>query len=88
MPDWVVDYVLLHELTHLLEAGHTKSFWQLVDRYPRAERAKGYLEGAAAAMHLAVPGDDVVDDVVEERSAGGGPAGAETAPTEVDQLTQ
>lgn len=48
MPAWVVDYVLLHELAHLLEPGHNARFWRMVDRYPRAERAKGYLEGVAA----------------------------------------
>ncbi|HET7682234.1 MAG TPA: SprT-like domain-containing protein [Marmoricola sp.] len=52
MPAWVVDYVLLHELAHLLEPGHNKRFWHWVDRYPRAERAKGYLEGVAAAAEL------------------------------------
>ena len=35
MPSWVVDYVLVHELAHLLEAGHGPAFWELVDRYPR-----------------------------------------------------
>ena len=49
MPGWVVDYVLLHELAHLLEAGHTATFWRLVERYPRAERARGFLEGVALA---------------------------------------
>lgn len=52
MPAWVVDYVLLHELTHLLEPGHGPSFWKLVNRYPRTERARGYLEGVAATAGL------------------------------------
>ena len=52
MPGWVVDYVLLHELAHLLEPGHNDRFWALVDQYPRAERAKGYLEGVAQAASL------------------------------------
>jgi predicted metal-dependent hydrolase len=52
MPPWVVDYVLLHELAHLLEPGHNARFWQWVDQYPRAERAKGYLEGIASATLL------------------------------------
>lgn len=50
MPSWVVDYVLLHELAHLIEPGHDARFWALVDRFPRAERAKGYLEGVEAAI--------------------------------------
>jgi len=55
MPAWVVDYVLVHELAHLLEAGHTPAFWAWVDRYPRAEKAKGYLEGYSAAARLEPP---------------------------------
>ena len=42
-PDWVVDYVIVHELAHLRVAGHNAEFWALVDRYPKAERAKGFL---------------------------------------------
>src|SRR5215212_11852319 len=45
MPAYVVDYVLLHELTHLLVPGHGKAFWSWVDRYEFTERARGYLEG-------------------------------------------
>ena len=52
MPTWVVDYVLLHELAHLLEPNHDARFWGWVDRFPKAERAKGYLEGIAAAANL------------------------------------
>jgi predicted metal-dependent hydrolase len=52
MPGWVLDYVLVHELAHLLVPGHGPDFWELVGRYPRSERARGYLEGVAAAAHL------------------------------------
>ncbi|MEV2238551.1 M48 family metallopeptidase [Micromonospora sp. NPDC049891] len=48
MPDWVIDYVLLHELVHLIVSSHNAQFWALVGRYPKTERARGYLEGVAA----------------------------------------
>ncbi|MGI8778504.1 MAG: M48 metallopeptidase family protein [Acidimicrobiales bacterium] len=42
-PAWVVDYVLIHELAHLVEPRHGPAFWALVHRYRRAERARGFL---------------------------------------------
>jgi predicted metal-dependent hydrolase len=57
MPSWVVDYVLVHELAHLLVPGHGPDFWALVDEFPRTERARGYLEGVSAAAGL-----DLSDD--------------------------
>jgi predicted metal-dependent hydrolase len=42
-PGWVLDYVLIHELAHLVVADHTPEFWAVVARYPLAERARGYL---------------------------------------------
>lgn len=63
MPTWVVDYVLVHELAHLLETGHNDAFWAWVDRYPRAERAKGYLSGWSAAAQLEPPPGESDDEV-------------------------
>jgi predicted metal-dependent hydrolase len=57
-PAWVVDYVLVHELAHLLESGHDEAFWAWVRRYPRTERAMGYLEGLSAAAGLGLVGTD------------------------------
>lgn len=42
-PTWVLDYVIVHELAHLHVPGHGPDFWALVDRYPKSERAIGYL---------------------------------------------
>lgn len=50
MPGHVIDYVLLHELAHLIESAHDDRFWALVDRFPRSERARGFLEGVEAAQ--------------------------------------
>lgn len=43
-PQWVGDYVIVHELAHLIEPLHNKDFWRLVNRYPKAQRARGYLD--------------------------------------------
>lgn len=49
MPEYVVDYVLLHELAHLLVPGHGPAFWAELEGYERLERARGYLEGFDSA---------------------------------------
>jgi hypothetical protein len=43
MPAWVRDYVLVHELAHLVHPDHGADFWRLVAGYKHMERAKGYL---------------------------------------------
>lgn len=62
MPQWVRDYVLVHELAHLIVPGHGPDFWALVQRYPRTERARGYLDGVSAAAQLGLE-DDLAGDV-------------------------
>jgi predicted metal-dependent hydrolase len=60
VPDWVLDYVIVHEMAHLLERGHNKNFWQLVYRYAKAERARGYL------MALQFEEDNNAGEIQEE----------------------
>lgn len=55
MPEYVLDYVMLHELAHLLHADHGPGFWALLSGYPHLEKAKGFLEGVDYQSHLARP---------------------------------
>ena len=44
MPDWVRDYVLIHELMHLKRMDHSPSFWKLVAAAcPAYQRARRWL---------------------------------------------
>jgi predicted metal-dependent hydrolase len=58
MPGYVVDYVLLHELAHLIVPEHGPRFWALLESYPRTERARGFLDGWAAVAEAAGRGRD------------------------------
>ena len=43
MPQWIQDYVIIHELAHILYPNHSNKFWEKVNQYKYAERARGYL---------------------------------------------
>ena len=43
MPKWVLDYVIMHEMSHLLYPNHSKAFWNKVGEYKFTERARGFL---------------------------------------------
>ncbi|MDD5194637.1 MAG: M48 family metallopeptidase [Candidatus Omnitrophica bacterium] len=53
MPVWVRDYVIIHEMAHLLEPNHSKEFWDIVCRYALCERARGYLMAAGIEVEEA-----------------------------------
>ncbi len=42
-PQYVQDYLIMHELTHLIHPNHSNAFWEKVNDYPYVERAKGFL---------------------------------------------
>jgi hypothetical protein len=43
LPDWVLDYLLVHEMAHLEQSDHGPAFREMEGRYPLSERARGYL---------------------------------------------
>lgn len=50
MPGWVLDYVLVHELAHLLHSEHSAEFYQLANRFPRQRDADLFLKGLSFGM--------------------------------------
>jgi predicted metal-dependent hydrolase len=64
VPSFVLDYVIMHELVHLVHPDHSQAFWELVYRYDKTERARGYLialelenDGLEAGEQSGAPGE-------------------------------
>ena len=55
-PAWVVEYIIAHEMAHRRHPNHSKDFWALVNRYPKTERARGFIMGLAFQL-----GEDAED---------------------------
>ncbi|MGB7819214.1 MAG: M48 family metallopeptidase [Ornithinibacter sp.] len=71
VPDHVLDYVLLHELAHLLVPGHGPGFWRLLGSYPHLERARGFLDGVAHAEGRPAPANEDQGGRVSDETEGG-----------------
>lgn len=86
-PGWVVDYVIVHELAHLSVPSHGPRFWDLVNRYRLAERARGFLmaRGLGDDEEVSTPDSDDgaggFDGAVgpADQEAGGNPPGEAVA---------
>jgi predicted metal-dependent hydrolase len=49
-PQWVIDYVISHELVHRLHSNHSKDFWAMLTKgYPKTEQARGFIQGIGFA---------------------------------------
>jgi len=51
-PNFVLNYLVVHEVAHLIEMNHSSRFWRLVHQHcPDAARAKGWLDAYGNDLH-------------------------------------
>ena len=54
-PMFVIDYIIVHELTHLIETNHTPKFWNIVRaQSPTMEKAKAWLKENGQLLEEAI----------------------------------
>ncbi len=52
-PSVVIDYVVVHELCHLVHLNHSRQFWQMVQQFhPGYQEAKAWLKEHGASLQL------------------------------------
>lgn len=52
-PQWVMDYVIVHELCHLRFLNHSKEYWELVSLYmPSYSKAQEWLKKNGSVLTL------------------------------------
>jgi len=50
-PMFVIDYVIVHELAHLMESNHTAQFWNIIEaQLPGSRKAKDWLKEHGAIL--------------------------------------
>jgi predicted metal-dependent hydrolase len=58
-PQWVIDYVIAHEMVHRLHPNHSDDFWNtLTKAYPLTERARGFIKGIGYAQGKDYEGEE------------------------------
>ncbi|MBN2045919.1 MAG: M48 family metallopeptidase [Anaerolineales bacterium] len=57
-PQWVIDYIIAHELAHRLHPDHSPAYWETLRRaYPKTERARGFVKGIMFAQGRSLEDD-------------------------------
>ncbi|MBX3085395.1 MAG: M48 family metallopeptidase [Anaerolineae bacterium] len=58
-PQYVVDYILAHEICHRKYPNHSQEFWDYLASYPHTQKAIGFIEGIGYAEGRSA--DDMLD---------------------------
>ena len=52
-PKHVMEYIVVHELCHLVELNHSKKFWRLVtDLFPQKKLSQDWLKTNGTYLHI------------------------------------
>jgi predicted metal-dependent hydrolase len=62
-PEYILDYVVIHELCHLREMNHSRNFWNLVSQYcPDWKEYRKWLNKNSSYLHFSVNPEDIRDE--------------------------